>query len=62
MDLAAPLDLMNTVTYPNKSFHRVRVGKVDPWASGGKRFTINGSAIVWNHKFNQVGNAPMFLK
>ncbi|XP_066486983.1 vomeronasal type-2 receptor 26-like [Tiliqua scincoides] len=53
MDLAAPYDIMNTVTYPNKSFHRIRVGRMDPWAPAGKEFTINRSAIVWNHKYNQ---------
>ncbi|XP_066486976.1 vomeronasal type-2 receptor 26-like [Tiliqua scincoides] len=53
MDLAAPYDIMNTVTYPNKSFHRIRVGRVDPWAPAGKEFTINRSAIVWNHKYSQ---------
>ncbi|XP_066486848.1 vomeronasal type-2 receptor 26-like [Tiliqua scincoides] len=53
MDLAAPYDIMNTVTYPNKSFHRIRVGQMDPWAPAGKEFTINRSAIVWNHKYNQ---------
>ncbi|XP_066486823.1 vomeronasal type-2 receptor 26-like [Tiliqua scincoides] len=54
MDLAAPYDIMNTVTYPNKSFHRIRVGRMDPWAPAGKEFTINRSAIVWNHKYNQM--------
>ncbi|XP_066486992.1 vomeronasal type-2 receptor 116-like [Tiliqua scincoides] len=54
MDLAAPYDIMNTVTYPNKSFHRIRVGRMDPWAPAGKEFTINTSAIVWNHKYNQM--------
>ncbi|XP_066486977.1 vomeronasal type-2 receptor 26-like [Tiliqua scincoides] len=53
MDLAAPYDIMNTVTYPNKSFHRIRVGRMDSWAPAGKEFTINRSAIVWNHKYNQ---------
>ncbi|XP_066486868.1 vomeronasal type-2 receptor 26-like, partial [Tiliqua scincoides] len=54
MDLAAPYDIMNTVTYPNKSFHRIRVGWMDPWAPAGKEFTISRSAIVWNHKYSQM--------
>ncbi|XP_066486836.1 vomeronasal type-2 receptor 26-like [Tiliqua scincoides] len=30
------------------------VGKVDPWAPEGEEFAVNGSAIVWNQKFDQM--------
>ncbi|XP_062992999.1 vomeronasal type-2 receptor 26-like [Elgaria multicarinata webbii] len=53
-DLAGGYDLINLVTFPNESFQRRRVGKVDPQAPAGKEFIINGSTIVWNHKFNQI--------
>ncbi|XP_053216152.1 vomeronasal type-2 receptor 26-like [Podarcis raffonei] len=52
-ELAAGYDITNTVTFPNRSLRRVRVGKIDPQAPEGKMFSINGSAIVWNHKYNQ---------
>ncbi|XP_061447530.1 vomeronasal type-2 receptor 116-like [Rhineura floridana] len=54
-ELTTGYDIINTVTFPNLSFHRVRVGWMDLRNPKGKQFTINGSAIVWNHKFNQVG-------
>nr|XP_028560442.1 vomeronasal type-2 receptor 26-like [Podarcis muralis] len=53
-DWATGYDIVNTVTFPNLSIHRVRVGRLDPKAPEGKKFTINGSAVVWNHKFNQI--------
>ncbi|XP_053120233.1 vomeronasal type-2 receptor 26-like [Hemicordylus capensis] len=52
--LATGYDINNMVTFPNGSFLRVRVGRVDPQAPAGKTFTINGSVIVWNQKFNQT--------
>ncbi|XP_053216153.1 vomeronasal type-2 receptor 26-like [Podarcis raffonei] len=53
-DLATGYDIVNTVTFSNLSIHRVCVGRVDPQAPEGKKFTINGSAVVWNHKFKQL--------
>ncbi|XP_061447532.1 vomeronasal type-2 receptor 26-like [Rhineura floridana] len=53
-ELATGYDVINTVTFPNKSICKVRVGRMDPLAPEGKQFTINGSATVWNHKFNQT--------
>ncbi|XP_078234903.1 vomeronasal type-2 receptor 26-like [Pogona vitticeps] len=53
-DLEFGYDINNLVTFPNQSFRRVRIGKIDPHGPDGKKFTINGSAIVWNHKFNQT--------
>ncbi|KAF7234997.1 hypothetical protein EYD10_18146 [Varanus komodoensis] len=52
-DLTSGYDLINLVTFPNESFQRVRVGRVGPGAIPENEFTINRSAIVWNHKFNQ---------
>ncbi|XP_062992998.1 vomeronasal type-2 receptor 26-like [Elgaria multicarinata webbii] len=53
-DLAGGYDLINLVTFPNESFQRRQVGSMDPQAPAGKEFIINGSTIVWNHKFNQI--------
>ncbi|XP_077774233.1 vomeronasal type-2 receptor 26-like [Podarcis muralis] len=53
-ELAAGYDILNTIAFPNQSVHKVRVGRVSPQAPERKLFTINGSAIMWNHKFDQV--------
>ncbi|XP_066486332.1 vomeronasal type-2 receptor 26-like [Tiliqua scincoides] len=47
-------DITNVVTFPNKSFLRVNVGKMDPWTLPGKDFNIDEDAIVWHRRFNQV--------
>ncbi|XP_061447524.1 vomeronasal type-2 receptor 26-like [Rhineura floridana] len=52
-ELAAGYDVINTVMFLNKSIHKVRVGRMDPQAPERKKFTINGSAVVWNQRFNQ---------
>ncbi|XP_042329740.1 vomeronasal type-2 receptor 26-like [Sceloporus undulatus] len=53
-DLASGFDVINLVTFSNQSFQKVQVGGIDPQASAGKRFTMNGSAVVWNHKFKKM--------
>ncbi|XP_063158483.1 vomeronasal type-2 receptor 26-like [Candoia aspera] len=53
-ELAAGLDIENWVTFPNQSFHRVKVGKLDPWAAEDKMFTIHEEAITWPSTFNQT--------
>ncbi|XP_078234911.1 vomeronasal type-2 receptor 26-like [Pogona vitticeps] len=53
-DLEFGYDVNNLVTFPNRSFRRVRVGWIDPHGPDGKKFTLNGSAVVWNPKFNQT--------
>ncbi|XP_032092476.1 vomeronasal type-2 receptor 26-like [Thamnophis elegans] len=47
-------DIFNYVTFHNKSFQRVRIGKMVSKSLDGKKFNINESAIVWNNKFKQV--------
>ncbi|XP_066487001.1 vomeronasal type-2 receptor 116-like [Tiliqua scincoides] len=53
-ELATGFDIVNIVTFLNHSFRRVKVGKMDPWAPEGEEFAVNGSAIVWNQKFDQM--------
>ncbi|KAF7234851.1 hypothetical protein EYD10_18247 [Varanus komodoensis] len=53
-ELAAGFDLINWVTFPNQSFLRVRVGRMDPQAVSGQEFTINMEAITWHRAFHQV--------
>ncbi|KAH0626631.1 hypothetical protein JD844_001719 [Phrynosoma platyrhinos] len=53
-ELATGFDIINWVTFPNKSFIRVKVGKMDPQAPPGTEFTINEKRITWPKKFNQI--------
>ncbi|XP_054850487.1 vomeronasal type-2 receptor 26-like [Eublepharis macularius] len=46
-------DIMNMVTFPNRSFLRVKVGRVDSSAPKEKRFIIHDDMIVWKTTFNQ---------
>ncbi|XP_062992916.1 vomeronasal type-2 receptor 26-like [Elgaria multicarinata webbii] len=52
-ELVAGLDVINCIIFSNRSFHRVRVGRVDPEAPIGQGFTIDEDAITWNGWFNQ---------
>ncbi|XP_058036548.1 vomeronasal type-2 receptor 26-like [Ahaetulla prasina] len=47
-------DITNMITFPNRSFQRVRVGKMDLQAPKGKELFMNEDLIVWHSAFNQV--------
>ncbi|XP_070623581.1 vomeronasal type-2 receptor 26-like [Erythrolamprus reginae] len=47
-------DITNLITFPNRSFQRIRVGKLDLQAPNGKELYIYEDTIVWNTAFNQV--------
>ncbi|XP_062993211.1 vomeronasal type-2 receptor 26-like [Elgaria multicarinata webbii] len=47
-------DIINLVTFPNNSFSRVKIGRMDPNAPEGKEFMIDGHMIAWPSGFNQV--------
>ncbi|XP_033024339.1 vomeronasal type-2 receptor 26-like [Lacerta agilis] len=53
-ELAAGFDIMNWVTFPNQSFLRMKVGRMDPQASQNQEFTLNKEDIMWNSVLNQV--------
>nr|XP_056720361.1 vomeronasal type-2 receptor 26-like [Euleptes europaea] len=53
-ELIAGFDVTNWVTFPNGSFARVKVGRLDPLAPPGKELTLNDDQIVWHRSFNQV--------
>ncbi|XP_077169278.1 vomeronasal type-2 receptor 26-like [Paroedura picta] len=53
-DLEAGFDVINWVTFPNQSFVRVNVGKMDPQAPIPPALTINKELIVWHSWFNQA--------
>ncbi|XP_015683223.1 vomeronasal type-2 receptor 26-like [Protobothrops mucrosquamatus] len=47
-------DIINIVVFPNSTFQRHKIGKVDPDAFKGKELVINEDMIVWHRSFNQV--------
>lgn len=55
-ELESGFDIINWVTFPNKSFSRVKIGKMDPWAIQDKVFTIKDEIITWHSRFNKVGD------
>ncbi|XP_061447261.1 vomeronasal type-2 receptor 26-like [Rhineura floridana] len=52
--LRGGFDIMNLVTFPNKSFQRVNIGRVDLSDLEGEEFIINEDLILWHRDFNQV--------
>ncbi|XP_053120335.1 vomeronasal type-2 receptor 26-like [Hemicordylus capensis] len=53
-EIAAGLDIINWIVFKNQSFHRVKVGHMDPQAAPDQMFTINNDAITWHGWFNQT--------
>ncbi|XP_066486404.1 vomeronasal type-2 receptor 26-like [Tiliqua scincoides] len=53
-ELIAGFDIINWIISSNQSFHRVKVGSMDPQAFPDQAFTINEDAITWHRWFNQV--------
>lgn len=53
-ELVAGFDVTNWITFPNGSFLRVKVGRLDLQAPSGQELTINDDQIVWHRSFNQV--------
>ncbi|XP_062993254.1 vomeronasal type-2 receptor 26-like [Elgaria multicarinata webbii] len=52
--LVTGFDIMNLVIFPNNSFLKIKVGKVDPNALEGKQFIIDEDIAEWRRNFNQV--------
>ncbi|XP_044284094.1 vomeronasal type-2 receptor 26-like [Varanus komodoensis] len=55
----AGFDIVNFVTYSNQSFHRVKVGRIDPGFHKDKIFTTFEDTLVWPSVFNQ--SVPLSL-
>ncbi|XP_015268524.1 PREDICTED: vomeronasal type-2 receptor 26-like [Gekko japonicus] len=53
-EIGGGFDIMNLVTFPNKSYDKVKIGKVDPDAFEGEELIIDVDRIVWQSQFNQV--------
>ncbi|XP_013918703.1 PREDICTED: vinculin-like, partial [Thamnophis sirtalis] len=47
-------DIINMVTFANKSLKKVKVGRLDPNAPEGDQLTINKDRIEWHKSFNQA--------
>ncbi|XP_044289830.1 vomeronasal type-2 receptor 26-like [Varanus komodoensis] len=47
-------DITNLVTFPNQSYVRVKVGRVEHHVAAGKGFTINEDKIEWHRQLKQV--------
>ncbi|XP_015266848.1 PREDICTED: vomeronasal type-2 receptor 26-like [Gekko japonicus] len=56
-ELAGGFDVINWVTFPNKSFLRVKIGRMDPQALPGRQLSMNDPIITWHNTFNQVPRA-----
>ncbi|XP_054832671.1 vomeronasal type-2 receptor 26-like [Eublepharis macularius] len=52
--LVAGFDVENWIIFPNQSFIKVKVGRMDLQAPLEEALTINKEAIVWHSSFNQV--------
>ncbi|XP_053216091.1 vomeronasal type-2 receptor 26-like [Podarcis raffonei] len=53
-ELVTGFDIINWIISSNQSFHRVKVGRMDPQGSPDQVFTINKDAITWHNWFNQA--------
>ncbi|XP_077171523.1 vomeronasal type-2 receptor 26-like [Paroedura picta] len=52
-EVEAGFDIVNWITFPNQSFLRVKVGRLDPEAPQGREFSVNETIITWHSRFNQ---------
>ncbi|KAK9397807.1 type-2 vomeronasal receptor [Crotalus adamanteus] len=53
-NLEAGFDIINWITSPNLSLHRVKVGKFDLRAPRDQVFSVSAAAIRWPKTFNQT--------
>ncbi|XP_070583791.1 vomeronasal type-2 receptor 26-like [Erythrolamprus reginae] len=53
-ELETGLDIFSWVTFPNKSFLKIQIGKIDPLAPSDKYLTISDKEAVWPPMFNQT--------
>ncbi|XP_060138023.1 vomeronasal type-2 receptor 26-like [Zootoca vivipara] len=56
-ELETGFDITNLVTFPNNSYVRVKVGRIDLEAPPGKQFSIDDDKMVWHKSFLQ-GQVP----
>ncbi|XP_070584740.1 vomeronasal type-2 receptor 26-like [Erythrolamprus reginae] len=51
-EIITGFDIINWITFPNQTFLRVKVGRIDPGTLSGKPLTIS-EEIIWPKRFNQ---------
>ncbi|XP_007441045.1 vomeronasal type-2 receptor 26-like [Python bivittatus] len=51
-ELVARFDIINWITFPNQTFLRVKVGRIDPGAASDKQLIVS-EEIIWPNRFNQ---------
>ncbi|XP_053216101.1 vomeronasal type-2 receptor 26-like [Podarcis raffonei] len=54
LELLAEFDVINWIVSSNQTFHRVKIGTVDPDRPSDRVLTINEDAITWHKWFNQA--------
>nr|XP_060639182.1 vomeronasal type-2 receptor 26-like [Anolis sagrei ordinatus] len=52
-EITMGFDITNLITFPNKSFVRVKVGRMNPWDPSGDVFSI-AKEVMWPRIYNQV--------
>ncbi|XP_072859122.2 vomeronasal type-2 receptor 26-like [Pogona vitticeps] len=53
-ELTGGFDITNLITFPNNSYVRVKVGRLDPQAPVGKELDLNEEKIQWHQNFTQL--------
>ncbi|XP_060110735.1 vomeronasal type-2 receptor 26-like [Heteronotia binoei] len=53
-ELAGGFDITNLVTFPNDSYIRMKIGRLDPRAPADQAFIIHGEKIEWNRDLIQI--------
>ncbi|XP_070810264.1 vomeronasal type-2 receptor 26-like [Pituophis catenifer annectens] len=53
-ELETGFDVLNWVTFPNKSFLKIQIGKINPKAPSEKFLTISDKEAIWPRIFNQA--------
>uniref|UniRef100_A0ACB8ET20 Uncharacterized protein n=1 Tax=Sphaerodactylus townsendi TaxID=933632 RepID=A0ACB8ET20_9SAUR len=53
-ELASGFDITNLVTFPNNSYVRIKIGKLDPHSPPGKELTIHEDTTEWHKSLTQV--------
>ncbi|XP_067325688.1 vomeronasal type-2 receptor 26-like [Anolis sagrei] len=53
-EILTQFDIINWITFPNRSFARMKVGTMNPQAPEDKMFTIQDDVIMWPSIFNQT--------